>query len=88
MRYLFFYLVAINVIAFFMMGYDKTQAMHRERRVPEKRLFAVAAIGGAFGMLMGMRVFRHKTKHRSFTAGVPALLALNVILVLVYWGNS
>ncbi|WP_397327123.1 DUF1294 domain-containing protein [Paenibacillus oceani] len=75
------YLVIINVVGFFMFGYDKSMAVRKRRRVPEKRLFLVAAIGGAAGALIGMRAFRHKTKHLSFTIGVPALIALNVVCV-------
>lgn len=83
----FYYLLAVNLVAFIIMGYDKTKAMHKERRVPEKRLFLIATIGGALGMLLGMRFFRHKTKHRSFTAGIPALLVLNAVLVMVWFGR-
>lgn len=83
----FWYLLAINLIAFIVMGYDKTKAIHKERRVPERRLFLIAALGGALGMLFGMRFFHHKTKHRSFTAGIPALLVLNAVLVMIWFGR-
>ncbi|QAY68343.1 DUF1294 domain-containing protein [Paenibacillus protaetiae] len=66
------------------MGYDKQRAKHHEWRVPEKRLFGLGAIGGALGVWMGMRVWRHKTKHRSFTVGVPLLFLWNVVLGAAY----
>lgn len=75
------YLLAVNIAAFLFFGYDKVMARRKERRVPEKRLFLVAAIGGAAGAWLGMRSFRHKTKHASFTFGIPALLLLNIICV-------
>ena len=79
MTVIILYLAVINVVGFFMFGYDKSMAVRKRRRVPEKNLFLVAAIGGAAGAMIGMRAFRHKTKHLSFTIGVPALIALNVV---------
>ncbi|GAA3399773.1 DUF1294 domain-containing protein [Paenibacillus hodogayensis] len=75
------YWLAVNVVGFFIFGYDKLKAVRKERRIPEKRLFLVAALGGAAGAWIGMRSFRHKTKHASFTFGVPALLLLNIVCV-------
>lgn len=77
---LLYWLVA-NVVGFFLFGFDKLKAVRKERRVPEKQLFLVAALGGAAGAWLGMKRFRHKTKHRSFTFGVPALLLLNIVCV-------
>ncbi|CAM3649308.1 DUF1294 domain-containing protein [Cohnella lubricantis] len=71
------YLILVNAIAYILMGYDKRQAKLRGRRVPEKRLFLAAASGGALGAWIGMRSFRHKTKHASFVVGIPALFVLN-----------
>lgn len=45
------------------------------RRVPEKTLFLIAVLGGSIGVLLGMYFFRHKTKHKSFVFGIPAILA-------------
>jgi uncharacterized membrane protein YsdA (DUF1294 family) len=75
------YIVVVNVLAFFLMGIDKSQARRGELRVPEKRLFAFAASGGALGTWLGMRIHRHKTKHMSFVIGLPILFVLNVICV-------
>ncbi|TMV48961.1 DUF1294 domain-containing protein [Paenibacillus mesophilus] len=75
------YWLAINVVGFFLFGLDKLKAVRKERRVPEKRLFLIAALGGAAGAWIGMRSFRHKTKHASFTFGVPALLLLNIVCI-------
>lgn len=75
------YLLLVNVIAFGMMGYDKHLAQKRQRRVPEARLFLYAILGGALGAWLGMRTYRHKTKHPSFVFGMPALLVVNAICV-------
>lgn len=75
------YLIVMNVLGYGLMGHDKARAQKRGRRVPEKRLFTVALAGGALGSWIGMRSFRHKTKHKSFILGIPALLVLNAACV-------
>lgn len=69
------------------MSNDKSRAKKRERRTPEKILFITAWLGGSVGMLLGMRIFRHKTKHRAFTLGIPMILLLQIGLV-IYWYYS
>ena len=81
MTYLWIYLLAIQLLAFIEMGYDKSQAKKGARRVPEKRLFALAALGGAAGVWLGMRVWRHKTQHASFVYGIPLLAIVNAICI-------
>lgn len=67
-----------NLWAFILMVVDKARARKGKFRIPEKRLFLAAALGGAPGAILGMRIFHHKTLHRSFTLGMPALLLLNL----------
>lgn len=72
------------------MGLDKTIARKNgervqrgkkpRRRIPEKTLFLIAALGGSLGVLLGMYTFRHKTKHWYFVVGVPAILAAQLAL--------
>lgn len=84
-KYLIIYLVIVSLVLFIMMGHDKRQARCGGRRVPEKRLFAIAALGGALGGWAGMYAFRHKTRHWYFKFGFPALaLAQVAALVLMY----
>ena len=64
---LILYLIGASTIAFMMMGIDKQKAKKQQWRIPERTLWSLAIIGGALGVLIGMRFFRHKTKHRSFT---------------------
>ncbi|WP_145949622.1 DUF1294 domain-containing protein [Paenibacillus sp. Y412MC10] len=75
------YIAAINLIGFLMMGYDKKQAIRGARRIPEKNLFFISFIGGALGSFLGMRKFRHKTKHQSFVIGIPFLIVVNVVVL-------
>lgn len=79
------YLLSINLIALSTFWLDKRRAQRGGRRVPEARLLLLAALGGSAGAWLAMRLFRHKTRHRKFTAGVPLLLALQCGLLLVGW---
>ena len=80
----------INLITFFIFGLDKWKAKYKEthektRRVPEKTLFLLSALGGSVGALLGMRVWHHKTLHKSFRFGIPAILALQIIIPAGLW---
>ncbi len=76
------WLIILNIIAYITMALDKSRAVRgrSRQRIPEKTLFTLAAIGGAAGIWIAMLTRRHKTKHRSFVIGVPALLVFNVLV--------
>ena len=78
--YLVIYFVMINFIAFLLMGFDKRRAKRHAWRIPEKTLFGSAILGGSIGAILGMQVFRHKTRHLSFQIGMPAILILQIAL--------
>ncbi len=77
------YLIAINFISFAAMGVDKARARKRLWRIPESTLFVLALIGGSIGSIAGMRLFRHKTKHWYFVYGMPAILCLQILIVII-----
>ena len=79
---LIFYFI-INLLAFALYGMDKQKAKKQVWRIPEKNLFLTAFLGGAFGALMGMQVFHHKTQKNYFW--ILNLLALGLHLVLMYF---
>ena len=79
---LLLYLAAVNVVAFAVYGADKRRAKKGKRRVPEKTLFLLAAIGGSVGAWAGMYAFRHKTRHWYFVWGIPAILAAQMALTV------
>ena len=81
------WLFAWSLFLFFAMALDKRRAVRGRRRIPERRLFLLAFLGGAIGGFFGMRAFRHKTKHTKFVVGFPALAIFQaaVWLVLVLW---
>ena len=80
---LMIYLVIINLIAFLTFGADKRRARRDRRRVRESTLFLLAAIGGSIGALLGMYVFRHKTRHWYFCVGILAILILQIALPIL-----
>ncbi|HCW52517.1 MAG TPA: DUF1294 domain-containing protein [Clostridium sp.] len=78
LKFILIYLVIINFAGFLIMFIDKNRAIHKEWRIPEKNLIGISVIGGSIGMLLGMNVFRHKTKHLKFTIGVPLILIIQI----------
>jgi uncharacterized membrane protein YsdA (DUF1294 family) len=75
----------LNGFGFLLMGWDKAQAMKRKWRVRESVFFLLSFFGGAVGVWMGMKAFRHKTLHRSFRIGVPLFVAWNLFFLYVLW---
>ena len=68
------YLLLVNLAGFLLMGLDKRRARRGAWRISEKALFLPAVLGWSLGSIVGMRTFRHKTKHWYFRYGLPALL--------------
>lgn len=84
--YLLWYLAAVNLVTFTVYGVDKAKARRGAWRVPEKTLFLLPLLGGSVGALLGMLVFRHKTKHWYFVWGIPLILLAQIALaVWVYF---
>ncbi|MBM7605679.1 uncharacterized membrane protein YsdA (DUF1294 family) [Metabacillus crassostreae] len=88
MIFIFLYYLIINVIGLALMAIDKGRAKRQEWRIKETTLWSVSLIGGALGSYIGMRLYRHKTKHTSFKVGLPLLVSLHFGLVLyiaIFW---
>ena len=77
------YIALMSVVLLVMMKADKERARRNQYRISEKTLWMTAILGGAIGGVIGMQLFRHKTKHLSFRFGFP-LLALLDVSVLVF----
>ena len=82
MNYFLLYLFLINAVAFVLMHADKRRARKNRWRIPERTLIGTAVLGGSVGALLGMRCFRHKTRHLKFTLGIPAILIAQIALVV------
>lgn len=78
MKFLYIYLLVINVVAFCFYGLDKWKAKHNRWRISEATLILSAVIGGSLGAFCGINLFRHKTKHKKFMIGVPVILVIQI----------
>ena len=83
--YLLWYLAAVNLVTFTVYGVDKAKARRGAWRVPEKTLFLLPLLGGSVGALLGMLVFRHKTKHWYFVWGIPLILLAQIALAVWFY---
>lgn len=70
------YFIVINLLTFLLYGLDKYKAIHQEWRIPERALLLMAFVGGAFGALSAMRIFRHKTRKGRFRLMIPLFCLL------------
>ena len=84
MKYIILYLLVVNALGLVLMIADKHFARKRMRRIPERNLMLVAALGGSYGSLIGMLMVRHKTRHLKFTIGVPVMIFLHTALLLLF----
>ena len=80
------YVLVLELAAFASFGIDKRRARRKVehpsvRRISERTLLLLAALGGALGALLGMRTFHHKTRHRSFRILVPLFLLCHLLLL-------
>lgn len=76
------YLIIMNIIGFFIMYIDKRKAKKGNWRIPEKSLFMVSLLGGSIGTIVGMYVFRHKTQKPKFVIGFPAIIILQIVVII------
>lgn len=74
-----------NVVAFIMVTLDKRWARRNQWRIRERTFFLWALAFGAVGILLGMYVFRHKTRHWPFVVGMPIICILNLICGYFLW---
>ena len=81
--YIVIYFAAVNFLGFIAMGIDKHKAKKRAWRIPESTLFILALFGGSLGTTIGMHLFRHKTRHWYFLYGMPAILIIQIALVIL-----
>ena len=81
---IFIYLLVINLLTFAMMWWDKHEAKVGDWRVSEKFLFILVILGGGFGGIAGMYLFRHKTKKWYFKYGFPTILILEIIFFIYF----
>lgn len=80
-------LTVVNAVVFIMYGIDKYRARNGKWRIPEATLLMLAVVGGSVGAWLGMKVWHHKTRHRKFRYGVPAILLLQIVVATLLYVN-
>ena len=70
----------MSLAAFAAFGLDKYKAKAGKWRIPERTLFLLALLGGGIGAFLGMKVFHHKTMHKQFVIGIPAIMLVQLVL--------
>jgi len=83
-KHVLLYLLVINIAGFFAMGIDKHKAKMGSWRIPENTLFGFCFLGGGIGTIAGIYTFRHKTKKKKFTIGMPLVVILQVLIVIYF----
>jgi uncharacterized membrane protein YsdA (DUF1294 family) len=78
MEFFIYYLVIINLVGLLVIRIDKKKARKGSWRIPEKQIWLTALLGGSLGVFLGMEIYRHKTKHKSFIYGVPIIIILQI----------
>ena len=76
------YVAVMSFILLLLMYNDKSRAIKNQWRIAEKTLLTMALFGGAIGGVLGMYLFRHKTKHNLFAFGFPLLAAIQVFIIV------
>ena len=71
----------MSLAAFAAFGLDKYKAKAGKWRIPERTLFLLALLGGGIGAFLGMKVFRHKTRHTQFVIGIPVIMVIQAVLL-------
>ena len=79
----FFILLAINICAFLLMGYDKKLAQTHKRRISEKALLTSALLGGSIGSGIGMLYFRHKTFKNSYLIKFWSIVIIQIVVLFL-----
>ncbi len=76
------YLVSITGITFGCFGWDKYQAKHAKRRIPETSLHALALIGGSLGSYAGQQMFRHKRAKKEFQRWFWGIVGVQIVVLI------
>lgn len=77
----FIYFAFVALLSVAVTVADKKAAIRRHRRVPEKTLFTIAWLGGALPMFLTMMIVRHKTRHKRFMIGLPAIFLFHLVAI-------
>ena len=77
------YYIIINIIEFILMGLDKFFSIKKMYRIPEIVLLTIPLFGGSIGGILGMIIFRHKTKKLKFKILFTIFLIVNIVYIVI-----
>ena len=81
------YVAIVSLILCVFMYVDKERAIKKEWRISEKTLLILGFFGGAIGGVLGMYLFRHKTRHNAFAFGFPLMAAVQIYFIVQFIKN-
>ena len=81
------YVAIVSLILCVFMYVDKERAIKKEWRISEKTLLILGFFGGAIGGVLGMYLFRHKTRHNAFAFGFPLMAAIQIYIIVQFIKN-
>lgn len=84
MKFIFIYIIFINLFLFTLLGMDKKRAKLHKWRISEKTLMCLAILGGSLGGILGIYTFKHKTKHLKFTLGYTIILLIQLLSLFYF----
>lgn len=77
------WIIGVSIVSFLTYGYDKSIAGRNVTRVPEAVLHLLTAAGGTIGSFAGMQIFRHKTQKKSFQLVFWAIVAIQIVVIIL-----
>lgn len=75
------YILFISIASVAVCIFDKCRAIKVGRRIRERTLFLLCFLGGSAAMYATMLIIRHKTLHKRFMLGIPAIIILQLLLL-------
>lgn len=84
MTILFYYFLVLTIMGFAITGYDKYLSKIRRRRIPEKTLLSLTALGGTIGTGIAMIFFRHETAKTSFLWKYFGIMVVQLAMTALY----
>lgn len=87
-KFILLYFILLNILGLVSMYIDKSRSKRSQWRIKESTLILVAAFGGSLGSYLGMKRFRHKTKHSKFKYGIPFIIFIQIIIISLIFNSD
>ena len=81
-------LLGLNAAGLVCMGIDKSLARSEALRIPEVVLYLIALVGGVPGLLVGVHVFKHKTRKAAFQFVLLVIVVVQLVVMRFLVGTE